>query len=163
MGRWVVAAWCVVMLAAQACCGEKIARTVTIAPGVEMPRVSLGTCCGSQPKIGLDAWLKAGGRGVDSAYDYGKTVSGGLQSEVRKVLEASGVQRKDVFITTKIPAGLGFFSGFCVGGSKKALAFVKQDLRELGIEQADLVLLHAPCLLRSNTQALWRGKLTLDE
>ena len=123
-----------------------------------MPRVSLGTCCGSQPRVGLEAWLQAGGRGIDTAYDYGKTVSGGLQADVRRGLEKSGLKRSELFITTKIPAGFGFLSGFCLGGAKKAIAFVKEDLKELGVKQADLVLLHAPCLLKANTQALWRGE-----
>ena len=47
-----------------------ITPTIEIAPGVEMFRVSLGTCCGSQPKAGLAPWLAAGGRGIDTAYDY---------------------------------------------------------------------------------------------
>ena len=33
-------------------------KTVVIAPGVTMPSVSLGTCCGSDPKVGLLPWLK---------------------------------------------------------------------------------------------------------
>jgi hypothetical protein len=34
---------------------------------VMMPRVSLGTCCGSSPKVGLGPWLTAGGVGIDTA------------------------------------------------------------------------------------------------
>ena len=40
--------------------------TVEIAPGVHMPALSLGTCCGSEPGVGLLPWLAAGGRGIDT-------------------------------------------------------------------------------------------------
>ena len=49
--------------------GSNVTKTVEIAPGVMMPRISLGTCCGSQPKFGLEPWIAAGGRGIDTAYD----------------------------------------------------------------------------------------------
>jgi hypothetical protein len=38
--------------------------SVEIAPGVVMPSVNLGTCCGSKPSAGLQGWLDAGGRGA---------------------------------------------------------------------------------------------------
>jgi hypothetical protein len=38
--------------------------TVTLNNGVVMPRLSLGTCCGSSPDAGLESWIKAGGIGV---------------------------------------------------------------------------------------------------
>ena len=43
--------------------------TVDIGGGVLMPRVNLGTCCGSDPGVGLPSWVSAGGVGVDSAWD----------------------------------------------------------------------------------------------
>ena len=39
---------------------------VEIAPGVQMPALSLGTCCGSEPGVGLLPWIAAGGRGIDT-------------------------------------------------------------------------------------------------
>jgi hypothetical protein len=44
-------------------------KEVEIAPGVMMPSVSLGTCCGSDPKVGIPTWFKAGGVGIDTAED----------------------------------------------------------------------------------------------
>ena len=53
--------------------------TKTIAPGVEMPVLNLGTCCGSKPSVGLPSWLAAGGVGIDTANDYGdQNVIGGI-------------------------------------------------------------------------------------
>ena len=39
-------------------------------PLLAMPSVNLGTCCGSEPSVGLPAWLAAGGVGIDTAYEY---------------------------------------------------------------------------------------------
>ena len=44
--------------------------TVEIAPGVFMPKLNLGTCCGSGPAVGMPAWFHAGGAGIDTAFDY---------------------------------------------------------------------------------------------
>ena len=73
--------------------------TVEIAAGVLMPRINLGTCCGSEVTQALPVWLQAGGRGVDTAFDYGSIVPGGTQADIRAVLAASPEVRGDVFIT----------------------------------------------------------------
>ena len=137
--------------------------TVEIAPGVDMFRVSLGTCCGSLPSVGLAPWLAAGGRGIDTAYDYGKNVPGGTQQSVAAVLAATpSLKRSDVFITTKIPAGLDFSGTQCRSlDPTVALGVVKENLKELDTPYVDLVLLHAPCkgLFNADKQnaALWQG------
>ena len=55
----------------------------------------------------------------------------------------------------------GWFTNKCApGGSQttaKALAQVQYDLKQLGVAQVDLVLLHAPCGNSSQDAALWRG------
>jgi hypothetical protein len=43
---------------------EPLPLTVTLNNGVVMPRVNLGTCCGSTPDAGLPSWLDAGGVGI---------------------------------------------------------------------------------------------------
>lgn len=129
----------------------------TIAPGVSMPVVNLGTCCGSQPKVGLASWLAAGGRGIDTAYDYGKLVPGGRESDIKAVLAKSSIPRSDLFITTKIPAGYGIAIGSCSGGAKEAMTQVLENLKELGMKQVDLVLLHHPCHTDAQNQGLWAG------
>ena len=68
--------------------------TKEIAPGVHMPQVNLGTCCGSLPTVGLGPWLDAGGTGVDTAYDYGKLCPGGKQSDIATILETRQVGQK---------------------------------------------------------------------
>lgn len=133
------------MLVLCAALAPGIPRTTTIVPGVEMPRMSLGTCCGSEPSIGLGPWLAAGGVGIDTAFDYGdqRSIAAGL----------AGVPRDSVFITTKVPAGLGLFSGSatldCSLDPNRSLAVLRQDLAQLEVDHVDLVLLHAPCELCS--------------
>ena len=39
-------------------------------PLIQMPAINLGTCCGSDPTVGLPVWLQMGGIGIDTAYDY---------------------------------------------------------------------------------------------
>jgi hypothetical protein len=52
-----------------------IGKTVEIAPGVIMPSINLGTCCGSDPKVGVPSWLDAGATGIDTAFDCESTAS----------------------------------------------------------------------------------------
>jgi len=134
--------------------------TIEIAPGVVAPRINLGTCCGSEVTNSFPIWWAAGGRGVDTAMDYGKEVSGGKQSEVRDAIASVGASREDVFITTKIRAGLDPFHGakLCIGlDADYALKAVVADLAELNVTQVDLVLLHAPCHSDATNAKLWQG------
>jgi diketogulonate reductase-like aldo/keto reductase len=144
------------------CAGDAapIAPTVEIAPGVAMPRINLGTCCGSEVTNAFPAWWAAGGRGVDTAYDYGKEVPGGKETDLRKAIDRVGAPRESLFITTKIRAGLDVLHGgkLCIGlNADYALAGVRADLAELNVSQVDLVLLHAPCLEDGTNAELWRG------
>eukprot|EP01048_Picozoa_sp_COSAG05_P002723 COSAG05_NODE_117_length_17936_cov_137.220945_2_plen_314_part_00 len=140
-------------------CAQAGSHCTPIAAGVLMPKVNLGTCCGSQPKVGLRPWIEAGGRGIDTAYDYGKLVPGGRESDIRAVLEThpKGLSRPDFFITTKIPAGYGIAPASCTGGPAEALKQVKDNLQQLGVDRVDLVLLHHPCKTDKDNLGLWRG------
>lgn len=105
--------------------------TVEIAPGVHMPTLSLGTWSlgngdPSDPSIGVPPWVAAGGNGLDCAWDYFN------QAAVAKAIQQTGVPREQLFITTKVPGG------------GNALDVVKTDLKQLGVDYVDLVLLHMP-------------------
>ena len=113
--------------------------TVTIAPGVSMPSINLGTCCGSEPKVGLDPWLSAGGTGIDTAWDYHDQVD--IRSGLAKHPD---IKRDQLFITTKVPAGFGN-STDCDPDPEITVRYVKENLVELGVDQVDLVLIHRPC------------------
>ena len=122
------------------------AKTVTLNNGVVMPRVNLGTCCGSDPKVGLGPFLDAGGVGIDTAFDYHD------QDHISKVLTSRKTGRADVFLTTKVPAGFGNDTD-CTEDPEVALRYVQENLKELGVDQVDLVLLHAPCEYQNRQKA----------
>ena len=137
-----------------------ITPTIEIAPGVAMPRVNLGTCCGSESTNAFPSWWGAGGHGVDTAFDYGKEVPGGKETELTAAITKAGASRESLFITTKIRAGLDPFhlGKACIGlDADYALKAVKADLAELKVSQVDLVLLHAPCNSDATNAKLWQG------
>jgi len=121
--------WLLLLGASQ---GAKVPPTIEIAPGVFMPYVSLGhpDDKNATETQSLELWLSLGGVGVDTAYDYDN------QDQVGAAIKASGRARETIFVTTKIPNPVG---------REKALAFVKEDLKEMGLEYADLILIHSPC------------------
>ena len=121
-----------------------------IATNVWMPKMNLGTCCGSDPTVGLLPWLKAGGIGIDTAYSYT-----GSQIAIASVLAspaASKWSRADLFITTKI------CQTECTGVPLDACAkkLLQQDLNRLNTTYVDLVLIHHPGNDRDNA-LLWKS------
>ena len=138
------------------------AWTTMIAPGVDMPWVSLGTCCGSDPRVGVAPWLAAATlqpiAGIDTALDYND------QGAIATELAAASTPRAKVFLTTKIP-GAAHLNGDpkidCPSLDYRACAVhaVKTDLAQLKMAAADLVLLHDPGLANGTavTAALWQG------
>jgi len=124
-----------------------LSESVPIADGVDMPKISVGhPDDGSGMAEELELWLKFGGVGIDTAYDYHN------QDQVAQGLAASGKSRDEVFITTKIP---------CKLTRKAALANIKEDLRELNVSYVDLMLIHFPCEMKGlpakGNIATWLG------
>ena len=130
-----------------------------------MPWVSLGTCCGSDPAVGVSPWLAASTKafgqpvaGIDTAYDYND------QAVIAKQLLALQTRREDVFITTKIP-GAAHLNGdpkiMCPSKDYRACALraVRTDLAQLQISTADLILVHDPGLANETgtSAAIWQG------
>ena len=126
-----------------------------------MPTINLGTCCGSDPKIGLTPWLATGANGIDTAWDYHD------QTDIAAILKAGHVDRSTLFITTKVPAGFGNATD-CDPDPEITVRYVKENLAELEIDQVDLVLIHRPCQPASSSRgpskdpvasnnALWKG------
>ena len=117
-----------------------------------MPRISLGTCCGSEPALGLGPWLDAGGVGIDTAYDYGD------QPAIRSVLAAyhTNRSRSSYFITTKLPppSGAGAEHG---AAAQWAVTKHQANLQQLGVAHVDLLLLHHPCATAACNADLWQG------
>lgn len=104
----------------------------TIAPGVEMPIVMVGTWTSGTSedvKAIVRTWLGQGGIGIDEALVYQN------QGMVAQAIKEAGVARNQLFIESKIPG---------CGGDEIARSWVEQILRELDTTYLDLLLIHAP-------------------
>jgi 2,5-diketo-D-gluconate reductase A len=97
---------------------------------VAMPMVGFGTwrLRGSTAYESVRYALEAGYRHLDTATMYGN------EAEVGRAIRDSGVDRADVFITTKVPPGN-------VGRER---ATIDASLRDLGTDHVDLWLIHWP-------------------
>jgi 2,5-diketo-D-gluconate reductase A len=104
--------------------------TVTIAPGVEMPLVGLGTwkANGEQAYEAVRYALEIGYRHIDTATMYAN------EHEVGRAVRDSGLPREEVFVTTKLQSG----------NAGRERATIEASLRALGVERVDLWLIHWP-------------------
>ena len=104
--------------------------TVTIAPGVEMPLVGLGTwqAGGRRAYDAVLFALEVGYRLIDTATMYGN------ESEVGDALRDSGVPREEIFVTTKLLAS----------DAGREREVITASLDALGLERLDLWLIHWP-------------------
>jgi len=113
--------------------------TVTLTPDGTARQLPHG---GAMPLVGLGVWqvpdgrkcvnavrwaLEAGYHHIDTAQAYRNEAS------VGKALNQSGIDRNDVFVTTK------FFPG-----AEDPVGSVEQSLRRLGLDYVDLYLVHWP-------------------
>lgn len=70
---------------------------------------------------------------------------------------ASGMNRSDIFVTTKISPADRNGTGSCTVAA--TIAAVKADVAALEVGALDLVLLHFPCSTDAGNQAVWEGLL----
>ncbi|HET8684703.1 MAG TPA: aldo/keto reductase [Micromonosporaceae bacterium] len=105
-------------------------RTVALAGGGAMPMVGLGTwqLRGQRGYEAIRYALEVGYRHIDTATMYGN------EADVGRALRDSGVDRREVFVTTKLPPGNA-------GRERETL---DASLRALGTGYVDLWLVHWP-------------------
>ncbi|MFC4542074.1 aldo/keto reductase [Halosolutus amylolyticus] len=112
---------------------DRDVSTATIdAGGATIPALGFGTArmTGAECQRAVEIALEVGYRHVDTAQMYDN------EEAVGRAIAASGVDRDDVFVTTKVDTGnLGFED---VHRSTRA------SLDRLGLETIDLLLIHAP-------------------
>ena len=103
--------------------------TVTIAPGVEMPLVGLGTwdATSAETYAAVRRALELGYRHIDTATMYRNEDAVGAR------VRDSGL-RDEVFVTTKLPPG----------SAGRERATIDASLAALGLDQVDLWLIHWP-------------------
>lgn len=100
--------------------------------GVEMPLAGLGTwnLTGGQCVRAVEQALNIGYRLVDTAQMYGN------EKEVGQGIQASGIAREQLFITTKIYRKSNRY--------EKAVKAIDESLKNLNLDYIDLFLLHEP-------------------
>src|SRR5215204_191127 len=108
------------------------AAPITVNNGVEMPALGLGVFQSPPAEtIGaVEAAIAIGYRLVDTAAAYGN------EREVGEAIRHSGIDRDDMFVTTKL-----WISDY---GYEEALVGFDGCLRRLGFDYVDLFLLHHP-------------------
>jgi 2,5-diketo-D-gluconate reductase A len=128
------------------------ARDVPAVPlrgGAEMPMLGFGTwrLRGRQACESVRQALQTGYRHIDTATMYAN------EDEVGRALRDSGVDRKDVFITTKLrPSDAG-----------RERAILKASLRALGTDYVDLWLVHWPPRGRADRRHVWHEFVALAD
>src|SRR6476620_6741287 len=103
---------------------------LTLNNGVTMPALGLGVFQSppEETTAAVEAALKAGYRHIDTAAAYGN------EREVGAAVRASGLDRSEVFLETKI-----WISDY---GYDETLHGFEKSAAKLGVEQLDLLILH---------------------
>jgi len=123
----------------------------TLSNGVKIPCVGYGTWQ-TAPEVAAECVkiaLQAGYRHIDTASAYGN------EEAVGAGIKASGVDRKEIFLTTK--------HWITERGYSKTAAAVDASLKALGTDYLDLYLVHWPCTAKTSENwkeinaATWRG------
>ena len=125
--------------------------TVTLSDGRAMPQLGLGVWRTPQDVAAevVKTALEAGYRSVDTAAIYGN------ERGVGEGLRTAGVDREQVFVTTKLwNDNQGFDS---------ALTAFDKSLGRLGLEAVDLYLIHWPAPKKDLYLDSWRAMIRLKE
>lgn len=110
-----------------------LTSTLTLNNGVEMPRLGLGvyqSTPGDETRQAVLAALECGYRHIDTAQSYRN------ERDVGLALRQSGIPREKIFVTTKLWTRHH--------GYDSTLRACEKSLKELGIDQLDLYLIHWP-------------------
>jgi 2,5-diketo-D-gluconate reductase A len=109
---------------------DKFQAVADLGGGVAMPMTGFGTwrLRGNSAYESVRSALETGYRHLDTATMYGN------EAEVGRAIRDSGLDRADVFITTKLPPG----------NAGRERATIDASLRDLGTDHVDLWLIHWP-------------------
>lgn len=118
--------------------------TLRLNNGHTIPQVGLGTASLNDDKVApvIVTAIEAGYRHIDTAYRYGN------QRGVGKGIRDSGINREELFVTTKLD---GEFQG-----NERAIAGLDECLRQLGLDYVDLLLIHWPLPQRDEYISTWK-------
>ncbi len=105
----------------------------TLYNGVKIPKIGFGTWQTPDGDIAYNSTLealKAGYRHIDTALVYGN------EESIGRAIKDFGINREEIFITTKCPADIKTYEG--------AIKAFETSLNLLGLQYIDLYLIHAP-------------------
>ncbi len=121
---------------------------VDLGRGAAIPIVGFGTwqMQGQQAYQAVRHALQAGYRHIDTATIYRN------EDEVGRAIADSGLDRQDIFVTTKLPPG----------NAGRARATISDSLRALGTDYVDLWLVHWPPR-RQASPRVWREFLAIRD
>jgi len=125
-------------------------ETIILNNGVEMPALGLGVfqTPPDETRAAVDSALAAGYRHIDTAAAYGN------ERQVGEAVNASGLDRSEVFLETKI-----WISDY---GYDETLHGFEKSARKLDVDQIDLLILHqALASAFDRTQEAYRALETL--
>jgi 2,5-diketo-D-gluconate reductase A len=119
--------------------------TVTLNNGVEIPQLGFGVfkVKPTETVSAVTTALQVGYRHIDTAEMYGN------EKEVGLAITASGLDRDDVFVTSKLNNNHHPYSD--------ALAAFDRTLSDLGLEYVDLFLIHWPLPAVGDFVETWRA------
>lgn len=112
--------------------------------GKTIPQIGFGTSPLNDKEVAplVVAAIEAGYRHIDTAYKYNN------ERGVGKGIQASGIDREELFVTTKLD---GRFQG-----DDRAIGGLDESLRRLGLEYVDLLLIHWPLPERNQFISTWK-------
>ena len=125
---------------------NSVVPMVTLNNGVQIPQVGLGVWQaeeGAEVEGAVRAALEAGYRLIDTAAIYGNEVG------VGRAIKASGVPRKDIFITTKLWNANHAYAA--------ALRAFDESLAKLDCGYIDLYLIHWPLPMEGKFTEAWKA------
>ncbi|MEU4537258.1 aldo/keto reductase [Streptosporangium sp. NPDC023825] len=125
--------------------------TLKLVNGADIPQVGLGTwpMSDEEAEVAVAEAVEMGYRLVDTAYAYRN------ETGVGRGLRASGVPREELFVTTKLN---GEWHGY-----DAAQEAYQASLDRLGLDYADLYLIHWPLPRKDRYVEAWKGMVKLLE
>ena len=127
------------------------ADTVTLAGGVQLPQMGLGTwpLNDDEAAVAVKSALQIGYRHLDTAENYRNEVG------VGQGIRDSGVAREEIFVTTKFNK-----EWHSVEGARTAC---EASLKRLGLDYVDLLLIHWPNPAQDRYVQAFEGLLKLRD
>lgn len=105
----------------------------TLSNGITIPAIGFGTWQIPSGEVAYNSVLsalKSGYRHIDTAQAYGNEAS------VGQAIRDSGIERKEIFVTSKLPAEIKNY--------EKAVSRAALTMKNIGLDYIDLYLIHAP-------------------